>query len=432
MKKVVSVVMALAIAVGMMAVPAKRGGGGGGTSSGEHCAEIDIKSYYSNINGKSGSALRSALKTIISTGYTSVSYDNLAYLLKYADTENANGTDLIDIYTPCTFTISSNSISWSGSCSGKTNVGCGLNREHTVPQSWFGEQSPMVSDAFHIYAVDAASNGHRSNFFYGECTSGESYTGSNCNESGKLGTSNRAGYTGQVYEPADEYKGDIARGFFYMATRYADDCANWGNMFGNDNNGLTNYTVDLMLKWHREDPVSDKELIRNEVIYGNSTYNKSSYKQNNRNPFIDYPELVEHIWGNKSTTDVVLNDLVPACEGGSSSEGSYTDFLTDCAPVEQYTISLYDNLQFTTGYTPKEVQVNEGSTFTFPTISDVSVTDAQKTSGTCEQQHYHFVGWVSQSDKAHPTDANVKLGGSESEAVYDGASYYAVWAKEAE
>ena len=114
-------------------------------------------------------------------------------------------------------------------------------------------------------------------------------------------------YSGTVYEPADEYKGDLARSYFYMATRYADVCANWsGGAFGSTCNGLEPYTAELMLKWHRLDPVSEKELIRNEVIYGNTTYNMSDKKQNNRNPFIDYPELVEYIWGDKQDVPVTI------------------------------------------------------------------------------------------------------------------------------
>ena len=304
---------------------------------------VTLTTYYSAADGKSGSTLRSSLGTIIASNKSSgsahnvVSYDDLKYLLRYADTENADGTNLIDIYSPCSFTVSGG-ITWSGSCSGSTNVGCGLNREHTVPQSWFSKASPMVSDAFHIYAVDAASNGHRSDYYYGECSSGTSYTGSSCNESGKLGSSKWTSaqtytangttytttgtYSGTVYEPADEYKGDIARGFFYMATRYASTCSSWGEMFGSVN-GLTQYTVDLMLKWHRQDPVSEKELIRNEVIYGNTTYNKAggSYYQGNRNPFIDYPCLVEYIWGSLQGQSVSLSNLTSAYSSSFSGEG---------------------------------------------------------------------------------------------------------------
>ncbi|HOH71097.1 MAG TPA: endonuclease, partial [Paludibacteraceae bacterium] len=93
-----------------------------------------------------------------------------------------------------------------------------------------------------------------------------------------------------VFEPDDEYKGDFARTYFYMATRYADKCSSWGYTFGKDVSGLTYYGVALFMKWHRQDPVSQKEKNRNDAVYT---------KQNNRNPFIDYPDLAEHIWGSK-------------------------------------------------------------------------------------------------------------------------------------
>lgn len=401
---------------------------------------VALTTYYADADGKCGNDLRTALGTIISSGYKTISYDNIGYLLKYADTQDADGTTLIDIYSPCSFTVAGDNVTWSGSCSGASNVGCGLNREHTLPQSWFDKASPMVSDAFHIYATDAASNGHRSDFPYGEC-SGTSYTGTNCNEAGKLGTSTFSGYTGTVYEPADEYKGDIARGYFYMITRYWTTNFNQADgakddvcfRYAGGQCEMTDYMLALMLNWHREDPVSEKELIRNEVIYGNSTYHKgntTSYAQHNRNPFIDYPDLVEYIWGSKKTINIDLSSLVSAYNGGGAGGGSgsdpepaYTDFVTECGAATRWTITFYDNVH-STEVASKEV--NDGATFTFPDVADRTPA----TSGDCQTVHYHFVGWVSETDKAAPTDRNIKQGGATSGAVTTDATYYAVWAKE--
>lgn len=283
-----------------------------------------LTTYYAAADGKADDALRLALQDIIDN-HIVVSYSSLGTLMQYSDTEDADGKNVIDIYTDCTFTVNG-PVTWISS----GNVGDGMNREHTVPQSWFNKQSPMVSDAFHIYPTDCKTNNNRSSYLYGEFEgAGTSYSSNKCSESGKLstGTSNSiapytyngqtyaptATWSGKVYEPDDEYKGDLARGYFYMATRYADVCANWsGGAFGNDNNGLATYTAELMLKWHRMDPVSEKELLRNEVIYGNKTYNKSDKMQKNRNPFIDYPELVEYIWGNKKGQTVALATLISA------------------------------------------------------------------------------------------------------------------------
>ena len=267
-------------------------------------SSTSLKIYYGTANGLTDNALRLALYDIIK-GHTTISYSDLGIIMQWSDTENANGTDIVDIYTNCTFTVNG-AVTWISS----GPVGAGMNREHTVPQSWFNKQSPMVSDAFHIYPTDTKANNNRSSFLYGECANGTSSSTSTCSETGKLGDSDWSAYSGTVYEVADEYKGDIARSYFYMATRYANVCANWsGGAFGNGNNGLGNYTADLMLKWHRQDPVSEKELIRNEVIFGNTLYNHSAKKQNNRNPFIDYPELVEYIWGNKKSVPVTITAL---------------------------------------------------------------------------------------------------------------------------
>ena len=255
--------------------------------------------------------------------HTDVGYNGLGTLMQWSDTENADGINVIDIYSNCTYTVSG-AITWGNSAS----VGGALNREHTVPQSWFNEAAPMKADAFHVYPTDCKANNNRSSYLYGEFSgAGTSYSSSSCSESGKKGTSSwKAGetsytydgqtytasttYTGTVYEPADEYKGDLARSYFYMATCYADKCTSWsGGAFGTANNGLGAYTAELMLKWHRLDPVSEKELIRNEAIYGNTHYNKSAKKQGNRNPFIDYPELVEYIWGNKKGVTVTISAL---------------------------------------------------------------------------------------------------------------------------
>ncbi len=90
------------------------------------------------------------------------------------------------------------------------------NREHSIPQSWFNEASPMVSDAFHIYPTDGKVNGQRNNYPYGECANGTTLSGGK----GKLGSCTFSGYSGTVFEPDDEYKGDFARTYFYFTTRY--------------------------------------------------------------------------------------------------------------------------------------------------------------------------------------------------------------------
>ena len=83
----------------------------------------------------------------------------------------------------------------------------------------------MVSDAFHVYPTDGKVNGQRSNFPFGECSGGTTLSGGK----GRLGNSTFSGYSGTVFEPADEYKGDFARTYFYFATRYQDKMTSIGS-----------------------------------------------------------------------------------------------------------------------------------------------------------------------------------------------------------
>ena len=278
-------------------------------------ADIDsstpLTEYYASVNEKSGEDIRTALNAKIQK-HTTVSYDNLRYLFQWTDTYDGEGKVIDDIYSYCdpAYTTSF--------CSGT----CGFNREHSVPKSWFGEGTPMYSDAFHLYPTNCYVNSFRSNDPYGECANGTKCTTNNVKAKGKSGSStfvaengNRYTSIGTVYELDDEYKGDLARTYFYMVTCYLStnftQAAGGKIMFTYTNKtaNLTQYSIDLLLKWHRQDPVSERELRRNEVIYGNPLYNKCSYKQGNRNPFIDYPELAEYIWGSKKGESVNVSAL---------------------------------------------------------------------------------------------------------------------------
>ncbi len=236
--------------------------------------------YYSSAEGSKGENLRQALYKKISS-HTKVSYDGLWSLYETTDTKNGK---ILDMYSTCDFTYGDDQ------CGTYKSVCACYNREHSIPKSWFNNASPMSSDAFHVYPTDGKVNNQRDNYEFGECSGGEKLSSKAL---GKLGSSTFSGYTnrGTVFEPDDEYKGDFARTYFYMATCYADKCSNWGNTFGNIS-GLDDYGVALFMKWHRQDPVSQKEIDRNEAVYK---------KQKNRNPFIDHPELAEHIWGNNKS-----------------------------------------------------------------------------------------------------------------------------------
>jgi len=242
--------------------------------------------YYDSANGKADTQLRLALNSII-YNHTDVGYNGLWAVYATSDVQNGK---VLDIYSNCDFTFSS-----GNQCGNYTTVCDCYNREHSVPQSWFGGASPMYSDAFHLYPTDGRVNGQRSNYPYGECSGGTSL---GVKALGRLGGSTFTGYSGTVFEPDDQYKGDLARTYFYMATCYANQNFISGegatvfvyNSSSNPKANLTAYAINLFLKWSRNDPVSQKEIDRNNAIYA---------AQKNRNPFIDHPELAEYIWGNK-------------------------------------------------------------------------------------------------------------------------------------
>ena len=238
--------------------------------------------YYDDAVGKSGAALKTSLHNRIKN-HTDKGYAFLYTI--YRTSDNTSTGNVWDMYSTCTW---SHAVKQCGNYS--TVCDC-YNREHSIPQSWFNSRSPMQSDAFHVYPTDGKVNGQRSNFPFGECAGGSSLA----RGLGKLGSSTFPGYTGTVFEPVDEYKGDFARTYFYFATRYQDIFTNqsiWagGESFArNTYPSLSNWSMNLFLKWHIQDPVSQKEIVRNNAIY---------VYQENRNPFIDYPTLVDHIWGN--------------------------------------------------------------------------------------------------------------------------------------
>ena len=269
-------------------------------------SSVSLKYYYASVDGTSGDAIREALNKKINS-HTIVSYDNLRHIFKWTDTYDSKGQVIDDIYSHCDPTYTTTF------CSGN----CGYNREHSVPKSWFGGDSPMYSDAFHLYPTNCYVNSDRSNYAYGECANGKVYSSNGVQGKGRKGTSTFSGYTnvGTVFEVDDEFKGDLARTYFYMVTCYMttnftkDGGGKTMFLYSGGKADLSQYSINLLLKWHRQDPVSERELRRNEVIYGNTTYNKSSYKQGNRNPFIDYPELVEYIWGNKKGQSVTISAL---------------------------------------------------------------------------------------------------------------------------
>ncbi len=237
--------------------------------------------YYTSAQGKSDQALKMALHKIIK-GHTKRSYDNLWSDFKQTD---CNGSIIIDRYSTTQYT-------WqSDQCGQYNGVGDCYNREHSIPNSWWGgsDSDTAYTDLHHMFPVDGWVNAERGNYPFGDCANGTP------KGTGKRGTCTFSGYNGTVFEVTDEYKGDFARVYFYFATRYMVRMSNYTSGTGSavftasNYLGLTTWAINQLLEWHRNDPVSTLESTRNDKVYS---------IQRNRNPFVDYPELVEYIWGN--------------------------------------------------------------------------------------------------------------------------------------
>ncbi len=247
--------------------------------------------YYSTATG-TGYTLKTQLYNIIKD-HTNNGYAGLYTTYQTSDVDNfyENDGTILDMYSenpsgtdPYNYTTGT-----TQRCGNYSAEGDCYNREHIIPQSVFNEQSPMVADAHFITPTDGKVNGMRSNYPHGNVNSA-TYTSQN---GSKLGSSAVSGYSGTVFEPINAFKGDIARMYFYFATRYENTVAGYSYaMFnGSSNQVFTTAFLNMLLVWHAQDPVSAREIARNNAIYA---------RQNNRNPFIDHPEYVNQIWGGTS------------------------------------------------------------------------------------------------------------------------------------
>lgn len=235
--------------------------------------------YYRSLEGKSDAELKTAIYQLIHNFTEVSSYSDLPKYFQRTDVypESKRWWDMysdIPLYAP----------SFKG-----------LNREHSFPKSWWGGSTgiPAYVDLNHLYPSEQAANMAKSNYPLGQVSISDKPKFDNgiC----KVGypTTGQGGGSQWVFEPDDEYKGDFARTYFYMVTCYQN--LTWSTKYDYMMNSETYPTLKgwasrMLLEWSRQDPVSDKEKMRNDEVYS---------IQNNRNPFIDRPELAEYIWGDK-------------------------------------------------------------------------------------------------------------------------------------
>ena len=341
--------------------------------AGEVTPQADFPTYYKSLDGKSGSALREAVTSLIYTKHTK----QMSYDWTFEDIDIVDGV-VLDMYSTCDWTVIADQCgSYSGIC------GC-YNREHTVPQSFFNKKSPQVADRHHLFLTDGKVNGVRSDYPFGETDVTTGFNGiSNSDKAlGKFGSASFAySSSQQVYEPDDEYKGDIARAVLYMVVRYAtkNECrvgsgssntypvTTWkGGMFSGSlstNYGLSDAAKQTFLKWHRNDPVSPKETARNNGVEA---------KQGNRNPFIDYPDLVEYLWGSHAGEAFKI--------GGGGCTKLATPNVAAVAGDKQITLT-WTTVENAVNYT---VTISKGEGFTTECLTEVNIGAVTINGNSCQ------------------------------------------------
>ncbi|MDT0557299.1 endonuclease [Ichthyenterobacterium sp. W332] len=291
--------------------------------------------YYNSANGLSGFTLKTELRDIITnghvdqgysalyTGYETTHSDNIAetgyennnsVLLFY--TENPNGADSYQYFHG------------SNQCGNYNQEGICHNREHIVPQSAFNSASPMQNDIHHVIPSDGFVNGARGSVPFGIVATAD-YTSDN---GSKRGSSGVPGYSGTVFEPIDEFKGDIARAILYFAVRYQNNVDTYGfEMFnGTEDQVFETWAIDMLLDWHYNiDPVDNREIIRN-----NAAYNY----QGNANPFVNHPEYANLIWNPNPDTEAPSDptNLVASNPSDTSIDLNWT------ASTDNIAVTSYD------------------------------------------------------------------------------------------
>lgn len=242
--------------------------------------------YYQSADGLKGKALKTAMFKIIKS-HTQLGYKQL--WTAFQTTDKRADDKVWDMYSNVTnFTFGTDQDGQNNKHYKKE--GDTYNREHSFPKDWFDDAYPMYTDLVHLVPTDGYVNGRRGNDPFGE-TKGDKYISEN--GFSKLGSCTYPGYKGTVFEPNDEYKGDFARIYFYMATAYEDKITKWTKCPIVQDNAYQPYKdwqQKMLMEWSKKDEVSQKEIDRNAGIYA---------LQKNRNPFVDYPGLEEYIWGSK-------------------------------------------------------------------------------------------------------------------------------------
>ena len=383
-----------------------------------------IPAYYADADGLSGKPLWTAISSIANRGFSTLGYSGLWTAYKKTDVYPSDSVGkagkIWDMYGECSFTYGTDQ------CGGYSGVCDCYNREHSIPKSWFGGSTSGIGcDIFHLVPTDGKINSTRSNDEFGEVAGAKNYYGNGTGTAGTWSTdrptiASTAGEvihgSGNVFEPKDQYKGDFARG--YMGTIVKWQLANMttaNNFFSGEYTpsgyfGFTKKAVVLMMKWHREDPVSQKEIDRNNGIQDT---------QGNRNPFIDFPYLAEYIWGERAgeTVDMALlmastdPDFIPGVSSG------LRDAIVPPVPAAMYGVTW---------------SVNGEALLVDSICEECPIMVLPPMPVSCSTESAIFMGWTNTPIEGTTDEEPVVLYKEPKDfpAVTEDVTYYAVFAKE--
>lgn len=256
--------------------------------------------YYASLKGKKGAELKTAVYEVIKTADV-LNYGSGAGRTweGFYTTDRTDNGQVIDRY--------SNDVRYFGS---KGSAVSGMNIEHSFPKSWWGgSQNQAYKDLYNLMPCEEKINSSKSNYPMGKVTSVKTDNG--CT---RIGTGSN-GY--QLWEPDDKWKGDFARGYMYMATAYQNFTWSGTQALQILQQGsyptLQKWAYTLYLEWARTDVVDAQEVKRNDAVYS---------IQGNRNPFVDFPNLMEYIWGD--STNYAFNPETTLCTSGYNGGGGNT------------------------------------------------------------------------------------------------------------
>ena len=378
-------------------------------------AEELPEGFYNSVDGLKDCELKGTLKELI-RDHTVIPYGEGSWEVFYYADQNEEGY-CMDMYCD----------DWKKfGAPGSAVSGC--NVEHSFAKSWWGgAKNDAYKDCYHLNPSNSDANSARSNYPLGIVTNLVKTAGSL-----KIGKQHHDSLNVDfnIWEPKDEYKGDFARAYFYMATCYGKDkngaydptiCSayqGWrldnkdvGSKFAMQNDNYLEFQPweqEVLIAWHRQDPVSVKEIKRADAV---------SNFQHNRNPFIDYPYLAEFIWGEKAGEELNLADLMGSFEQDfvpGQSNGWRGD-VTPVTPKPKYGVTW---------------SVNGEEIYVDSITENKKVTVLPETPESCSTESTEFMGWTDASIRGTLDEAPAILYTTVAQipAVTADVTYYAVFA----